>query len=178
MPTPITVDIPASWLAQEPPLPDHCVAHGLPAVQRKTFAVRSNPKISSRRKALLPGYTSLDRAEEYAQQVKIVKVTGWPLCERCVRQRTIGLSLAGLLFFGGLFAMVAGFVIGALDDGPNRALLIPILAGFAAMLLSPLPLRTASLPRLARAEAVADGSAVHVTDADPAFAHQLPVTGN
>ena len=173
MPTPTTVEIPADWLAQEPPLPDRCVAHGLPAVQRKTFAVRSNPKISSRKKVFLPGYTALNRAEEYASQVKIVKVSGSPLCTRCVRQRSIGLVLAGVLFFGGLLAMMTGFVIGALDDGSNRALLIPILLGLAATLLSPLSLRSASLPKLTRTEAADDGSAVHVTEASFSFAQQI-----
>jgi hypothetical protein len=168
------VDIPADWLAQEPPLPDRCVQHGRPAVRRVTFAVRSNPKISSRGKAFQPGYTSLNRAEEYARQVKIVKVTGWPLCRQCVQRRTAGLALAGALFFGGLLAMIAGFVLAAADDGPNAALLIPILVGFAAVLVSPLPLRSASLPTLARAQATADGSAVHVVDADPKFIEQLP----
>ena len=137
MPTPTTVDIPADWLAQEPPLPDHCVRHGRPAVRRVTFAVRSNPRIGSRKKVFQPGYTSLDRAEEYAEQVKIVKVSGWPLCESCVRHRTLGLAGAGVLFLGGLLAMIAGFVIGALDDGTNRALLIPILIGFAAIVKTP-----------------------------------------
>jgi hypothetical protein len=177
VPTPTTVDIPAGWLAQEPPLPDHCVRHGRPAARRVTFAVRSDPKIGSRKKVFQPGYTSLNRAEEYAQQVKIVKVSGWPLCESCVRRRTLGLAGTGVLFFGGLLAMIAGFIIGALDDGTNRALLIPILLGFAAMLLSPLPLRSASLPRITQTQVSADGAAVRVTDASAEFAQQMRSAG-
>jgi hypothetical protein len=171
---PTAVDIPSDWLSHEPELPVHCVQHGLPAVRRVTFAVRSNPEIGSRKKVFQPGYTSLNRAEEYARQVKIVKVSGWPLCPQCVRRRIVGLSFAGVLFFGGLLAMIAGFVVGAVDDGSNPALLIPILLGFAAVLVSPLPFRSASLPRIARAQVTADGSAVHVADPSPQFMEQLP----
>jgi hypothetical protein len=171
---PTTVDIPVEWLAQEPPLPDRCAAHGLPAVRRVTFAVRSNPKIGSRAKVFQPGYTSLNRAEEYAKQVKIVKVSGWPLCAKCARRRTLGLTLAGLLFFGGLVAMIAGFVVAAVDDGPNKAPMIPILVGFAAILLSPLPFRSASLPKIAQAEVTADGTSIHVAGPSAAFIDQLP----
>jgi hypothetical protein len=171
---PTTVDIPAEWLAQEPQLPDRCAAHGLPAVRRVTFAVRSNPKIGSRAKVFQPGYTSLNRAEEYAKQVKIVKMSGWPLCAKCVRRRTVRLILTGLLFFGGLLAMIAGFVVAAVDEGPNKAPIVPILLGLAAILVSPLPFRSASLPKLAHAEVTPEGSAVRVVDADTAFAEQLP----
>jgi hypothetical protein len=169
-----TVDIPTDWLAQEPELPDRCVQHGLPAVRRETFAVRSNPKIGSRKKVFQPGYASLNRAEEYARQVKIVKVSGWPLCRRCVQRRTVGLALAGVLFLGGLLAMIAGFVVAAVGDGPNGAPLIPILLGFAAILVSPLSLRWASLQRLAQAEVTTDGSAVHIADPSQDFVERLP----
>jgi len=169
-----TVDIPTDWLTQEPPLPDRCVRHGLPAVRRATFAVRSNPKIGSRAKVFQPGYTSLNRAEGYARQVKIVKVTGWPLCQRCVRARNVRLAVAAILFLGGLLMMITGFVIATADDGPNKALIAPILFGFAAILVSPVPFSAASLPKVAQAQATADGSAVHVHNASLEFAEQLP----
>jgi hypothetical protein len=174
VPTPTAVEIPSDWLAREPQLPDRCAAHGLPAVRRVTFAVRSKPKIGSRAKVFQPGYTSLNRAEEYAKQVKIVKVSGWPLCANCVRRRTAGLVLAGLLFFGGLLAMIVGFVVAAVDDGPDKTPMIPILLGFAAILLSPLPFRFASLPKITHAEVTANGSVVHVSEASTSFAEQLP----
>ena len=174
MPARETVEIPTAWLAGEPRLPDTCVRHGLPAVRRVTFAVRSKPAVGSRKRAFLPGYTSLNRADEYVRQVRVAKVTGWPLCAECVRRRRLGLALAAVLFFGGAAAMIAGFVAGAVSDGPDRALLVPILAGFAAILLSPVPLRWASLPRLTRAELTADGSTVHVSDASSTFAAEVP----
>lgn len=174
MPAEATVDIPTEWLAQDPPLPDRCVLHGLPAVETVTFAVRSKPKIGSRKKVFLPGYTSLNRADEYLRQVQIAKVSGWPLCPQCVRRRRLGLRLAGLLFFAGLAAMIAGFVLGAVADGPNPALLAPILIGLAAILVSPVPLRWASLPQLTRAELTPDGAAVRVANPSAAFAAGLP----
>jgi hypothetical protein len=171
---PTTVDIPADWLAGEPALPDRCVRHGRPAARRVRFAIRSNPRIGSRKKVFQPGYTSLNRMAEYSRQVKIVKVSGWPLCSACARQRTAGLALTGVLFFAGLLAMIGGFVAGAMASGPNPAILLPILLGFAAVLASPWPLRLAALPRLAGAEVTPDGSAVRVTGASPEFTAQLP----
>jgi hypothetical protein len=168
------VDIPVDWLAQEPRLPGQCVLHGLPAARTVTFAVRSKPKIGSRKKVLLPGYTSLNRADEYVRQVQVATVSGWPLCARCVRRRRLGLTHAEVLFFGGVLAMVIGFVVAAATAGPNTAMVAPILAGFAAILASPLPLRWASLPQLTRAELTPDGSAVHVTAPSAEFASNLP----
>jgi hypothetical protein len=174
VPAQMTVDIPTEWLATEPTLPDRCARHGLPAVQRKTFAVRSNPKIGSRKKVFQPGYTSLNRAEEYARQVKIAKVSGWPLCARCVRRRVFGLTAAAVLFFGGLATMVAAFIIAGAEDGPNAGMLAPILGGFAAMLLSPLALRWGSIPRLTGTELTSDGAIVKVADASSEFLAGLP----
>jgi hypothetical protein len=174
VPAQTTVDIPTEWLATEPTLPDRCVRHGLPAARRVTFAVRSNPTIGSRKKVFQPGYTSLNRAEEYARQVKIAKVSGWPLCARCVRRRVLGLTAAAVLVFGGLGAMVAGFIIAAADDGPNAGMLAPILGGFAAILLSPLPLRWGSIPRLTGTQLTSDGATVKVADASSGFLAGLP----
>jgi hypothetical protein len=166
-------DVPTAWLASKPTLPDRCVRHGLPAVRRVDFVVKSRPKISPRRKVLLPGYTSLNRADEYLQQVKATRVSGWPLCARCVRERTVGLTLAGLMFFSGLAAMVIAFVVG-LAVGPQPLLAVPFLGGFAAMLASPLALRWGGLPRLTRTETTEDGTAVRIIDPHPDFTAQLP----
>jgi hypothetical protein len=168
------VDVTVDWLADTPRLPDRCVRHGLPTVRRVDLAVKSRPKIAPRRKVLLPGYTSLNRADEYLRQVKVTRVSGWPLCAQCVRERTLGLILAGVLFFGGLAAMLVAFVVGALADGPQPLLAVPILGGFAAILASPLALRWGGLPRLTQAETTDDGAAVRVVDPHPEFAAQLP----
>jgi hypothetical protein len=171
------VNIPAGWLAQEPSLPDRCVLHGAPAVRRVTFAVRSKPVIGSRRKLLVPGYTAVNRAAEYVEQVRAVKASGWPLCARCVRHRTVGLVLTNVLFFGGLALFVATFVVGAVADPPAALLVVMFLGGLAAMLLAVVPLQRASLSRLSRAEVTPDGAAVHVSDPCPEFTAQLPPDG-
>lgn len=169
----MVVDVSAQWLEGGPELPDRCVRHGLPAVRRADFLVRSRPKISSRRRMLLPTHTAVDRADEYLRAVKAVRLTGWPLCATCVRDRLVYLALAGVLFFGGLAALVAAFVAGGVMAGDQPLLLIPILAGFAAMLLSPIPLTRAALPRLTRTETTVDGTAVRITEPHPEFVARL-----
>jgi hypothetical protein len=168
------VDIPVDWLATQPQLPDRCARHGLPAVKRVDFAVKSRPKVSPKSKVLLPGYTSLNRADEYLKQLTITKVEGWPMCARCVRERTVGLVLAGVLFFGGLVAMVAAFVAGAVMTGTRPLLAVPILAGLALVLVSPLALRHGSLPWLTQTQTTDDGTAVRVIDPHPQFTAELP----
>lgn len=174
MPAETAVDISTQWLATEPTLPGRCVRHGLPAVRRVTFAIKSNPKIGSRKRVLVPGYTSVDRAAEYLQQVKIAKAVGWPLCARCVRQRDIGLGAAGVLLLGGLAALAGAFVFGAVGEPAVPVLMLLFFGGFAAMLLSVLPFQRVSLGRLSQAHVTADGSAVHVSNPSPEFAAELP----
>lgn len=163
---PTSVDIPAAWLALEPALPDRCVLHGLPAARRVTFAVRSNPWLASRTRVFLPGYTAVNRAEEYARQVQIARVSGWPLCRLCARRRLAGLTAAAVLAAAGLATALTVLAAGGGEP--------PVLLGFAAVLLSPLPLRWASLGSLSRAALSTDGKAVHVTGASPDFTAQLP----
>lgn len=167
------VDVSAEWLEGGRALPDRCVRHGLPAVRSVAFVVRSRPKISSRRRMLLPTHTAFDRADEYLRAVRTVTVSGWPLCATCVRERRTWLSLAGVLFFGGLAALVASFVIGGLMSGDQPLLLIPLLAGFAAILASPIPLGRGALPRLTRAETTSDGQSVRITEPHPEFVARL-----
>jgi hypothetical protein len=174
VPAETAVDISTQWLTTEPALPDRCVRHGLPAVRRVTFAVKSNPNIGSRKKVLVPGYTSVDRAAEYLRQVKIVKAAGWPLCARCVRRRVIGLTAAGVLLVGGLAALVGAFVVGAVGDPPVPVLMLLFFGGFAAILLSVLPFQRVSLGRLSQAHVTTDGAAVHVSNPSLEFAAELP----
>jgi hypothetical protein len=138
-----------------------------------TFAIKSNPKIGSR-KRVVPGYTSVDRAAEYLQQVKIAKAVGWPLCARCVRQRDIGLGAAGVLLLGGLAVLAGAFVFGVVGEPAVLVLMLLFFGGFAAMLLSVLPFQRVSLGRLSLAYVTADGSAVHVSNPSPEFAAELP----
>ncbi|MGX6601767.1 hypothetical protein ACWKSP_06470 [Micromonosporaceae bacterium Da 78-11] len=174
VPAETTVDISTRWLEQEPALPEHCVLHGLPAARKVTFALRSDPKMGSRKKVLVPGYTSVNRAAEYLNQVKIVKAPGWPFCRQCLRRRTTGLALAGVLLAGGFLALVGAFVAGAVGDPPVGVLMLLFFAGFAAMLLAVVPFQRVSLGRLSHAEVTDDGTAVYVTDPSAAFTADLP----
>ncbi len=167
------IDIPADWLATNPALPDRCVKHGHIAEQRVDFVVKSRPKVSPVRKLFVPGYTALNRGEEYLSKVRFIKVHGWPLCAACVRRRRIGLNLAVVLFFGGLAAIVGTVIARPAMSGDSGLLAVPIMLGFVAMLLSPWPFSWAGLPKLTQTQATSDGSAVQVDHASPEFAQQL-----
>jgi hypothetical protein len=167
------IDIPADWLATNPALPDHCVRHGRAAQQRVDFVVKSRPKVSPVRKLFVPGYTVLNRGEEYLSKVTFIKVHGWPLCPECVRRRRIGLGLAAVLFFGGLAAIAGAVIARAAMSADSGVLAIPIMVGFVAMLLSPWPFSWAGLPKLTQTQATPDGGAVHVDHVSPEFSRQL-----
>ena len=168
------IEIPADWLATNPALPDHCVKHGLPAEQQVDFVVKSQPKVAPARRLLIPGYTALDRADEYLTKVKFVKVHGWPLCTACVRRRRLGLTLAAVLFFGGLAAIVGALIVRATMTDDSAALGVAVAVGFVAILLSPLPFVGAGLPKLTQTRATPNGDAVHVDEASPEFTNRLP----
>jgi hypothetical protein len=57
----VLVDLSARWLGGGPRLPDRCVRHGRPAARRVDLVIRSRPKLSSRRRPLVPGYTAFGR---------------------------------------------------------------------------------------------------------------------
>jgi hypothetical protein len=167
-----TVDIPADWLVQQPHLPDRCAKHGLPAVRRVGFAVRSR---RSHRRTPPTGYSRFDSAAEYTQQVRVVEVSGWPLCAACVRQRTLGVTLAAVLFFGGLSALLAAALAGILTDRVGLPTVVVFAVGLATATSAPLVLRWGSLPQVTGSQATADGGAVRLTDPHPAFTASLPL---
>lgn len=152
-----TLDIDTRW-------PGTCVRHGRPAVRTVTFAVRSKPRLRSRLRTFLPGDTAADRTADYLQQVKIAKVSGWPLCARCLLRRRGGLGLAAVLSGGGAAAFVTCLVVASLPLG---------LLGLAAMLASPAPLRWAGMPELTRTELGPDGTSIQVTGASLEFVSEL-----
>ena len=166
-----TVDIPADWLVQQPHLPDRCTRHGLPAVRRVGFAVRSRP-IASRRR-VLPGYSSVDSASDHPRRVRVVEVSGWPLCAACERQRTLATALATALIVGGLLMIVAASVAGIVAARAPLPVVAAFAAGLVAVLLAPLVLRWGGLQQVTRAQATADGAAVRLTDPHPAFTTRL-----
>jgi hypothetical protein len=167
------VQIPADQLAAGWPLPDCCARHGLPAIRRVDFVVKSRPKVRSVGRLALPGYTTVDRAEEYLTKVRFISVKGWPLCKRCLRRRTAGLSLATLLFFGGIVTMIASVALTLSHSPANRALAIPFMLGFAAIVAAPWPFSWGGLPKITQTQATPDGSAVVVENPDGMFREQI-----
>jgi hypothetical protein len=169
------LELPASWLATEPALPDCCSRHGRPAVRRARFVIQSKPPKQSR----LGTWNMLGIAGyliERQRQVKIVRVAGWPLCASCRRTRIVGLYLAQAMFWGGLAAFVSAIVVRVVRAEPDPLLAWPMLGGFALMLGSPVALTFGGLGRIVRARTAPDGSAVLVTGPDPEFARQLRAT--
>lgn len=167
------IEIPTETLAAGRPLPGVCAKHGLPAVQRVDFVVKSRPDLGSPGRLAIPGYTALSRAEEYVKKVTFVEVRGWPLCARCVRRRATGRIAAAALLFGGLGVMILSVVVTLTVAQGNRLWSIPFLAGFAAMILSPWPFSWAGLPRVTQTQANRDGSAVVVDHPNDEFCRQL-----
>lgn len=173
MPPAGAIDVSAAWLATNPALPDRCVKHGLPVQRRVSFVVKSRPKVSPVRKLFVPGYTALNRGEEYLSKVQFVRVQGWPLCAECVRRRRLGIAFAAVLFFGGLAAIVVAVIARSAMSGNSGVLGVLVAVGFIAMLVSPAPFSWAGLPRLTRTQATADGDAVHVDQPSPEFVRQI-----
>jgi hypothetical protein len=167
------VKIPAEQLTGGQLPPDCCARHGLPAARRVDFVVKSRPKVSSVKRLAVPGYTAVDRAAEYLTKVQFIRVEGWPLCRKCLRRRTAGLAVAALLFFGGITAMIASAAISLSSSPANRALAIPFMLGFAAVVASPWPFAWGGLPKITRAEATPDGSAVLVEQPASGFRAQV-----
>ncbi|GAA2488695.1 hypothetical protein Ahu01nite_023170 [Winogradskya humida] len=173
MPPAGAIDVSAAWLATNPVLPDRCVKHGLPVQRRVSFVVKSRPKVSPVRKLFVPGYTALNRGEEYLSKVQFVRVQGWPLCAECVRRRRLGITFAAVLLFGGLAAIVVAVIARSAMSGNSGVLGVLVAVGFVAMLVSPVPFSWAGLPRLTQTQATADGDAVHVDHASPEFVRQI-----
>jgi hypothetical protein len=160
-----TLEIPAAWLVDGAVRPDRCVRHGAPAIRRVDLAVRCRPA------------NGVSRFGPGARHARAVRVAGWPLCRRCVRVRVAGISLAAVLFVGGLLALVAGITTGIttgiLADRWRPAPLVPVLGGAVAM-LGAAPARTwGGRSRLTRVRLTADGATVQVVDAHPDFEARL-----
>jgi hypothetical protein len=168
------IEIPTAFLAEQTPLPGVCVRHGAPAIRRADFVIKSRPDPGSPGKLAIPGYTVLNRAEDYAKKVKFIEVHGWPLCARCVRRRTGGRMAAGVLFFGGITAMVISAVAALTVADGNRLLSIPFMIGFVtAALLAPWVFAWSGLTLVTRTQATPDGGAVQVGDPHEEFRRQV-----
>lgn len=168
-----SIAIPAGVLAGVPARSTVCAWHGLPAVRRAGFALQSRP---ARRAGPRYGENVLSmtaRLAENAAQVKVSRISGWPLCGRCVRTRRLWLAVAAVLFWGGLAAVAAGVVARVVLGEATAALAVPFVGGIVMAIVSPAPFVAGSLPRVTRARTSADGTYVQVTDADPRFVAEV-----
>ncbi|MEU4163368.1 hypothetical protein [Actinoplanes sp. NPDC026670] len=81
---------------------------------------------------------------------------------------------AGILFFGGIAAMVVAAVAGLTFADGNRLLSIPFMAGFvSAAFLAPWIFAWAGLALVTRTRATPDGSAVRVDEPHDDFRRQI-----
>ncbi|MBC6460401.1 hypothetical protein [Actinomadura sp. HBU206391] len=166
-----SIAIPVEALATVPAGCTMCAWHGAPAVRRAGFALQSRPALRTPRVGVLS--TGIDRLAEHAERVKIAKIVDWPLCRRCVRTRRGWLSLAAVLFWGGLAAMAAAVVARIVLGEVTPVLGVPLLGGFVMALSSPAAFVASSLPRITRARTSTDGRFVQVTGADPRFVAEV-----
>jgi hypothetical protein len=167
-----SIALPAGALATVPARCTLCARHGAPAAHRIGFDLQSRPALQARRGDgnLL---STAGRLGEHAKRVKILEITEWPLCGRCVQARRLWLVVAGVLFWGGLVAIAAGVVMRVVLGEPTPLVAASFIGGLVMVLVSPAPFVAGSLPRLTRARTSVDGGFVQVNDADPRFVAEV-----
>lgn len=170
------VTLPADFVQQPGNLPTHCSRHGLPAVRRVDFALQSRVNIEGSRFRDVGGAGAVGMAERLSQHGKKVRVThvrGWPLCGTCTRTRAAWLTLASVVFFGGLVALVGSLIVGMVADGVQALAAVAAL-GFVMLPLAAFPFSRGSLARLVGARTSPDGALVLVENPSHAFLADLP----
>lgn len=174
------VTLAADYVQRPGNLPTHCSRHGLPAVRHVDFALQSRTRIEGSRLRQVGGggvAGMADRLGQHAKNVRVIHVKGWPLCAGCGRERAGWLTLASVMFFGGLAAFAGSMVVGLVADGV-RAFAAVAAGGFVLMPLSAIPFARGSLARLVGARTSAEGSLVLVQNPSHAFLAELPPPGH
>lgn len=168
--------VPALVLRELSRLPSCCAPHGLPAADRISMPIPSPTRHSRFREAGAGALGMVAGAARTAATLRVVPVTNWPVCTRCLRRRRALRIVTRLMFWGGLVAFLGGFAIpvaiGQVGQA-NPALLVPILGGLALMLLSAVALALGQPARIARVRATPDGAAVQFIDPHPEFVRQM-----
>ncbi|WP_245992503.1 hypothetical protein [Prauserella muralis] len=114
-----------------------------------------------------------ERLDQHRRNVRVADVKGWPLCRKCTRTRAWWLTVASVLFFGGLAAFAGALIVAGVTDGMPWLAGVAV-AGFVLMPLSAFPFVLGSLPRLTGAQTSPDGASVIVTNPSEAFAAEVP----
>lgn len=171
-----TVRIPAN-LAEQGILPSHCSRHGRPAVRRADFTLQSKVRLKgsrTRRVGVFGAVGMAERLDQHARKVRVTQVKGWPLCDVCARTRTRWLTVAAVLFFGGLLVFAGSLVAGILAEaGTVRWLAGVALAGFVVAVLAAFPFSRGSMSRVIGASTAPEGDAVLVENPSAPFRAEL-----
>lgn len=171
------VTIPSTMVTTPGSLPDVCARHGRSTARRVDFALQSRTQISGSR-ALSGNVLSMgNRLGQWAQQVRVTHVRGWPLCPTCTARRRVFFWCSFVMFWGGLTALAVSLVIRLVAGEPTSALLVPALLGFGLPVLAVIPFVQGSLPRITLARTSSDGTAVVIDKPHPTFAAQLNTGG-
>ncbi|WP_260194768.1 hypothetical protein [Actinophytocola gossypii] len=168
--------LPADVVQRPGNLPRYCSRHGLPAVRRVDFALQSAVRIEGSRFRAVGGSGALgmaDRLGQHGKKVRVVHVRSWPLCGRCNRTRVGWLTLAAIMFFGGLTAFVGSLIVGIVVDGA-QVLAAVAVGGFVLLPLAAFPFARGGLARIVGARTSPDGATVLVENPSQAFLAGLP----
>lgn len=167
--------LPAGPVQQPGNLPAHCARHGRPAVKRVDFALQSKVEIEGNRTLSGNVFSTADRLSRRAEKVRVTHVKGWPLCRDCVRIRTVWLTIALIMFVGGLVAFAGSLLVGIVAaESTVQAFAGVAIGGFVVLVLSAFALHRAGLARLVGAATAADGRTVLIVNPSDAFAAELP----
>lgn len=168
----------AAELAERGHLPSHCSRHGRPAVKRADFTLQSKVRLEgsrARRVGVFGALGMAERLDQHARTVRVTEVKGWPLCEVCTRTRTGWLSVAAIMFVGGLLLFVGPLIVGMLaEKGTMQELAGVAMAGFALTILAAFPFSRAGMSRVIGAVTAPEGGTVLVNHPSPAFLAELP----
>lgn len=165
-----TLAIPVEIVDAVTPRLDCCARHGESPAKRIGFALQSRPKLAGNRALTGNAAATAGRLADHASKVRVTRITGWPLCPRCVATRRRWLAVAAGCLWGGLALLAGAIVARVAAGGPSAALGIPMFAGIALVIGSPAPFVLGSVPRVINARTSDDGSAVVVRDPHPRFA--------
>ncbi|SFB00959.1 hypothetical protein SAMN05216266_103252 [Amycolatopsis marina] len=167
--------LPAELVQQPGNLPAHCSRHGNEAVKRVDFALQSKVEIEGNRALSGNVLSTTDRLGQRAKKVRVTNVKGWPLCRECVRFRAFWLTIALVMFAGGLLAFAGSLLVGIVADTSTvQAFAGVAIVGFVVMIASAFPFHRAGMARLVGAATSADGQSIVIVRPSPAFAAELP----
>lgn len=169
----VVMQVEASLLSTMPRLPSCCAPHGLTAVDRIPMRIPS-PTPRSRFIDGGAGVVSLvSGVARIIAALRVTQVDGWPVCVRCRRRRGLFRTLTRLFFWGGLVAMVAGFLVPLVTGVVDPVFMVPALGGPGFMLVSSVTLTVGQPARIAGLQTLPDGTAVRFTNTHPEFVRQI-----